>query len=447
MAEDQVYRGTEQKKRRDALWATKTKLAEVLEQYAGQPAQRMLILTKLLKNIDSVDSGLFDSWDDKERLEEIKKSGRQAFKDIQQQLGECEMAKVNNAVALAERLPELRKKAAMLLKIEKESKRIETELDDCQRILRVKQAQLKEKKDELESIEAIIQNPPQHKNEEIESELKSVEAQIATIQIPAKHKKFKKAVIAAVILTAISFFIYFVLFVANQHKENPYVPTPIELIAMTCFLCFFMLAISLPCFWVVYYNQLEAVKSQRALKTNEKRLKASQKNEQKTFLNGIKRPKKQIQKEHESLLNEVKMLEEKEQSKQKAARMVAQQKHLVDGAAVKELCNMYEIDELECIRVFGPEIEEHLKENSVKAEKSIFFNVILAAVPRDRKIAVIKSLKQRQMWLSFDEANKLVENAPVEFDYGMTEVEAEAAKRLLEGAVAEILILPWVNAR
>ena len=73
--------------------------------------------------------------------------------------------------------------------------------------------------------------------------------------------------------------------------------------------------------------------------------------------------------------------------------------------------------------------------------------MILAAVPRDRKIAVIKSLKQRQMWLSFDEANKLVENAPVEFDYGMTEVEAEAAKRLLEGAGAEILILPWVNAR
>ena len=190
----------EQNDRREGLWAVKTKLAEVLEQYADKPAQQMLILTKLLKNVDSVNSGLFDKWEDKERLEEIKKSGRQAFKDIKQKIGESEMLVVNNALLLVEKLPELRKKTTSLLEIKELNERAGNKL----------------------------------------GELKSIEAQIA-IQISPKHKIFKKATIVAAVLCAVSFIFYFVLTAINQHKEDPHALTPSELIAGTFLLCFLML--------------------------------------------------------------------------------------------------------------------------------------------------------------------------------------------------------------
>ena len=329
----------------------------------------MLILSKLLKNIDAVDYGKFDKWEDKERLEEIKKTGRQAIKDIRQKIGESETTRINNAIMLMEDLPELLKKAVTIVRAKESNKKAANELAECQELLHKTQTKLKEKEHELESIVAAIQNPAKHKNEGKEKELELVEAQIAAIQIPSKHKMFKKAIIATAVLCVVSFFTFSVLTNINQHKETPIALKPNELIAMTCFLCFFTLTLVLPCFWIFYYTQLEAVKMRRALKKNQERLRKSLDNDQKTLLNDLKNLKEKIQNEHESLLQNTTQLEEIIYRNKKAASDKPREN--LDDKQIGQLYQKYANGVQECVRVFGPEAKEYLEEMSVKAQKSI----------------------------------------------------------------------------
>lgn len=68
------------------------------------------------------------------------------------------------------------------------------------------------------------------------------------------------------------------------------------------------------------------------------------------------------------------------------------------------------------------------------------FDVILASVPADKKIAVIKAVREVKSGLGLAEAKALVEGAPKPVVEGGTKAEADAAKKKLEdaGAKAEL---------
>ena len=62
------------------------------------------------------------------------------------------------------------------------------------------------------------------------------------------------------------------------------------------------------------------------------------------------------------------------------------------------------------------------------------FDVILAAVPADKKIGVIKAVREVKAGLGLAEAKALVEGAPKPVLEGAPKAEAEAAKKKLEEA-------------
>ncbi len=68
------------------------------------------------------------------------------------------------------------------------------------------------------------------------------------------------------------------------------------------------------------------------------------------------------------------------------------------------------------------------------------FDVILASVPADKKIAVIKVVREVKAGLGLAEAKALVEGAPKPLLEGANKADAEAAKKKLEeaGAKAEL---------
>lgn len=73
-------------------------------------------------------------------------------------------------------------------------------------------------------------------------------------------------------------------------------------------------------------------------------------------------------------------------------------------------------------------------------EAKTAFDVILASAPADKKIAVIKAVREIKAGLGLAEAKKLVEEAPKPVLEGANKADAEAAKKKLEeaGAKAEI---------
>jgi len=73
-------------------------------------------------------------------------------------------------------------------------------------------------------------------------------------------------------------------------------------------------------------------------------------------------------------------------------------------------------------------------------EAKTTFDVILASAPADKKIAVIKVVRELKAGLGLAEAKKLVEEAPKPILEGANKADAEAAKKKLEeaGAKAEI---------
>ncbi len=74
------------------------------------------------------------------------------------------------------------------------------------------------------------------------------------------------------------------------------------------------------------------------------------------------------------------------------------------------------------------------------AEAKTSFDVILAAVPADKKIAVIKAVREVKAGLGLAEAKALVEGAPKPLLEGATKAEADTAKKKLEEAGAKVEI-------
>jgi large subunit ribosomal protein L7/L12 len=72
------------------------------------------------------------------------------------------------------------------------------------------------------------------------------------------------------------------------------------------------------------------------------------------------------------------------------------------------------------------------------AEAKTTFDVILASVPADKKIAVIKAVREIKAGLGLAEAKALVEGAPKPILEGAPKAEAEAAKKKLEDAGAKV---------
>ncbi len=72
------------------------------------------------------------------------------------------------------------------------------------------------------------------------------------------------------------------------------------------------------------------------------------------------------------------------------------------------------------------------------AEAQSAFDVILASVPADKKIAVIKVVREVKPGLGLAEAKALVEGAPKPVLEGANKAEAETAKKKLEEAGAKV---------
>jgi len=66
------------------------------------------------------------------------------------------------------------------------------------------------------------------------------------------------------------------------------------------------------------------------------------------------------------------------------------------------------------------------------------FDVILASVPADKKIGVIKAVREVRAGLGLAEAKALVEGAPKPVLEGANKADAEAAKKKLEEAGGKV---------
>jgi large subunit ribosomal protein L7/L12 len=74
------------------------------------------------------------------------------------------------------------------------------------------------------------------------------------------------------------------------------------------------------------------------------------------------------------------------------------------------------------------------------AEAKTAFDVILASVPADKKIAVIKAVREVKAGLGLAEAKALVEGAPKPVLEGANKADADAAKKKLEDAGGKVEI-------
>ena len=72
------------------------------------------------------------------------------------------------------------------------------------------------------------------------------------------------------------------------------------------------------------------------------------------------------------------------------------------------------------------------------AEAKTAFDVILVAVPADKKIAVIKAVREVKAGLGLAEAKALVEGAPKPVLEGANKADSDAAKKKLEEAGAKV---------
>ena len=74
------------------------------------------------------------------------------------------------------------------------------------------------------------------------------------------------------------------------------------------------------------------------------------------------------------------------------------------------------------------------------AEAKTAFDVILVSVPADKKIAVIKAVREVKAGLGLAEAKALVEGAPKPVLEGANKADSDAAKKKLEDAGAKVEI-------
>jgi large subunit ribosomal protein L7/L12 len=73
-----------------------------------------------------------------------------------------------------------------------------------------------------------------------------------------------------------------------------------------------------------------------------------------------------------------------------------------------------------------------------EAEAKTAFDVLLISFPPDKKIAVIKAVREVKAGLGLAEAKKLVEEAPKPVLEGANKADADAAKKKLEDAGAKV---------
>jgi len=74
------------------------------------------------------------------------------------------------------------------------------------------------------------------------------------------------------------------------------------------------------------------------------------------------------------------------------------------------------------------------------AEAKTAFDVILVSVPADKKIAVIKAVREVKAGLGLAEAKALVEGAPKPVLEGANKADSDAAKKKLEDAGGKVEI-------
>lgn len=74
------------------------------------------------------------------------------------------------------------------------------------------------------------------------------------------------------------------------------------------------------------------------------------------------------------------------------------------------------------------------------AEVKTIFDVILASVPAEKKIAAIKAVREIKAGLGLADAKALVEGAPKPVLEGANKADADAAKKKLEEAGAKVEI-------
>ena len=74
------------------------------------------------------------------------------------------------------------------------------------------------------------------------------------------------------------------------------------------------------------------------------------------------------------------------------------------------------------------------------AEAKDSFDVILEAAPADKKIAVIKAVREVKAGLGLAEAKALVEGAPKPVLEGANKADSDAAKKKLEEAGAKVTV-------
>jgi large subunit ribosomal protein L7/L12 len=72
------------------------------------------------------------------------------------------------------------------------------------------------------------------------------------------------------------------------------------------------------------------------------------------------------------------------------------------------------------------------------AEAKTSFDLILTSFPAEKKIAVIKAVREVKAGLGLAEAKKLVEEAPKAVLEEVTQAEADAGKKKLEDAGAKV---------
>jgi len=72
------------------------------------------------------------------------------------------------------------------------------------------------------------------------------------------------------------------------------------------------------------------------------------------------------------------------------------------------------------------------------AEAKTTFDLILASVPADKKIAVIKAVREVKIGLGLAEAKALVEGAPKPVLEGANKADTDAAKKKLEEAGGKV---------
>src|SRR5215470_14589714 len=72
------------------------------------------------------------------------------------------------------------------------------------------------------------------------------------------------------------------------------------------------------------------------------------------------------------------------------------------------------------------------------AEAQTTFDVILASLPADKKIAVIKAVREVKAGLGLAEAKALVEGAPKPILEGANKADSDGAKKKLEEAGAKV---------